>query len=203
MESVIEIQSMGDVELAKPEDWIKINIPAIKTGEPTKIDPRQNGETLWENRHSKSKLLAERALDANKFECLYQGDPTSQEGLLYNPFGEYDSEELKHAVIIGKGNVTDPADRGDNYNCSICYDKSESFIYVTDVYYSQERLSIAEEKIPLMLEANQTRYSYVEGNAAGDYFSVNLQKRIEIGYYLMDLFLLKSGIMTMILLMII
>lgn len=169
---VLEVKSMDDFNVGA--DWYFVNFPAIKEDDPTDLDPREYGEALWPEKHSVEKLEAERKLDRLLFECMNQGNPQTKEGLLYDEFDEYD--EIT-AQIIGKGNVTDPADKGDNYNCSVCYDKSPDKIYITDVYYSQARLKIAEDEIPLMLERNGTRYSYVEGNSAGSYFSQNLQEK--------------------------
>jgi hypothetical protein len=49
---------------------------------------------------------------------MYQGHPSSKEGLLYGDnFMEYD--ELPRDIVRW-GNYTDTADMGDDYLCSIC-----------------------------------------------------------------------------------
>ena len=87
------LESGQDVlELAEsiPSDhFIKINFEAIKESAPTLLDPREIGESLWEERHSVEKLEATRQLDAAKFEALYQGNPKPKEGMLYSDFKTY------------------------------------------------------------------------------------------------------------------
>lgn len=82
-EKVIDIKTWEDVANIPPGAWVRINFEALKTSAPTEIDPRQPGEALWENRHSRLKLEAQKALDPVQFQCLYQGNPGSAEGRLY------------------------------------------------------------------------------------------------------------------------
>ena len=57
------------------------------------------------------KLIKDRTLDPEKFECMNQGNPTSQEGLLYYPFKTY----LRLPEIRERKNYTDSADSGVDY----------------------------------------------------------------------------------------
>ena len=129
--------------------WYKINFEAIKDSNPTQIDNRQYGEVLWSDKHNYKKLNDSRKLDIERFNCLYQGDPVSKEGLLYTPFKTY-STLPEH--ITSRKNYTDIADKGNDYMCSICYvTDSENKCYVIDVIYTQEPYEITEKTIPLML----------------------------------------------------
>ena len=68
------------MDTCENETYMLLNLVG-EVGEPTELDPRQEGEALWPERYSKEELLAAKALDPVQFECLYQGFPTSAEGL--------------------------------------------------------------------------------------------------------------------------
>ncbi|MCP4372641.1 MAG: terminase, partial [Deltaproteobacteria bacterium] len=95
-ENVVEITDIAQIKDIDSNSWVKINFEAIKTGNPTPIDPREAGEPLWPERHSKEKLLEDRALDPEKFECLHQGNPKPKEGLLYSKFLTYTEYPTDH-----------------------------------------------------------------------------------------------------------
>ncbi|MCP4052785.1 MAG: terminase, partial [Mesoflavibacter sp.] len=119
MGKVKELKSL-DQAINKPlkhDEWYKVNYEAIKQSGPTEIDTRNEGEPLWDSRHNKQSLLATMAMDVEKFNCLYQGNPESKEGLLYGPFKTY--KELPELKI--KKNYTDTADTGQDNLCSVCY----------------------------------------------------------------------------------
>lgn len=79
-ETIIDVKCWADLEDVTPGAWVRINFEGLKTGEPTEIDPREPGAALWESRHSKQKLEAQKALDPVQFQCLYQGNPGSRRG---------------------------------------------------------------------------------------------------------------------------
>ena len=85
-EKVIKATKWSDFEDVPDGTWVLVNFEAIKTGEPTEIDPRQKGEALWPERHSLERLLSMKAIDPVGFQCLYQGNPENAEGRLYEPF---------------------------------------------------------------------------------------------------------------------
>jgi len=174
-EEVIIVTSFSQLENTDPSKWYKINFEAIKTGEPTEIDPRKRGEPLWPERHSLENLLKAKALDPEKFESLYQGNPRPAAGLLYRRFKEYDELPDK---IIKIGNYTDTADTGKDKLCSVCYDRgSDDLIYITDVYYTDEPMEITEPATAKMLDKNGTRESDIESNNGGRGFARNVKKQ--------------------------
>jgi len=85
-EDVVVIRSWSDIDKVPFGGWALVNFEAIKMGAPTEIDPREPGEPLWPERHSLDKLEGIKAIDAVGFQCLFQGDPGSAEGKLYQPF---------------------------------------------------------------------------------------------------------------------
>ena len=168
-------RSMSDLDELGESEWLYLNFEAIKSGEPTEIDPRSVGEALWEERHSAELLASKRALDPLRFECMYQGHPSSREGLLYgDSFVEYDSLPRD---IVRKANYTDTADTGDDYLCSVCYEvDTDGVIYVTDVVYSREPMEVTERLVSDMLERNATRHALVESNTGGRGFARSVQR---------------------------
>jgi predicted phage terminase large subunit-like protein len=66
--------------LKHQDGWTIIKYEAIKTGEPTEMDPRQPGEALWPERHSVDRLLDRSAKNPYAFEALYQQNPSPKGG---------------------------------------------------------------------------------------------------------------------------
>jgi len=176
-EEVIEITSVAQIKDVPKNAWVKINFEAIKTSEPTELDPRNKGEALWENRHNLEGLKEKRNLDRLKFECLYQGNPETKEGRLYSEFKTYTS--LPNTV--SKKAYVDTADEGTDYLCAICYEKgNDGLIYVTDVLYSQRPMEYTEPATAQMINRNQTRLTRVESNNGGKGFARNIKKLVTI-----------------------
>lgn len=173
-EKVNVITSLDDLDSFNPNEWMKLNFEAIKSSEKTSIDERAVGEALWENRHSIEKLTEERRIDPNKFECLHQGNPTSKEGLLYS--GEWRTYDHIPDNVTKKGNYTDTADAGNDYLCSVCYDRVGDDIYITDILYTMDSMEATEVMLPKMLNDNGTKQADFESNNGGRYFAINIQK---------------------------
>lgn len=169
-EMVVEIKSWDQIDTLKSEQWLLLNFEAIKQSQPTEIDPREIGAPLWEAHHNKNLLKEKRKLDPIRFDCMYQGHPSSQEGLLYgNRFTTY--TELP-SDVIRYANYTDTADTGDDYLCSVCYATDHAGkIYVTDIVYSRERMEVTERTVTAMLEANLRYDVLVESNNGGRGFA--------------------------------
>ena len=165
-------EELGDVD---GDTWVALNFEALKVSEPTEIDPRAVGQSLWEQRHSAALLASKRRLDPHKFECLYQGNPSTREGLLYGDgFATYTTLPKE---IVRYANYTDTADMGDDYLCSVCYAvDSDGVIYVTDVVYSREPMEVTEKLVSQMLNHSATRVATIESNNGGRGFARVLQR---------------------------
>ena len=174
-EKVVDLTEWSQLESVEPDTWVALNFEALKVGEATEIDPRERGESLWEQRHSAALLASKRRLDPVKFECLYQGNPTTAEGLLYGKnFATYNALPRD---IVRYANYTDTADMGEDYLCSVCYavDRAGA-IYVTDVTYSSLPMEQTEKLVADMLNGAQTRLAVVESNNGGRGFARVLQQ---------------------------
>ena len=191
-EEIIYVKSWNDIDEAPKNAWILINFPAIKTSDPTELDPREQGEPLWPKKHSLTELEAIRSLDPVNFECLYQGDPGSAEGRLYSEFKTYTNKE-DYGTFIRRGAMIDPAGRGTDFHCSVTYDVYKSsttmfnevtkkwenilFALVTDIVFTDEGTEVTEPMTVRQLAMNSTQVAHIESNNGGDAFADNISKR--------------------------
>lgn len=76
---------LGGRILAKEKDWEVIIFPAIKTKDYSPYDHRQEGEALWEEKHSRERILEQKAKSEATFNALYQQDPKPNENVLVHP----------------------------------------------------------------------------------------------------------------------
>ena len=104
------------------------------------------------------------------FETMYQGNPSSAEGVLYGDrFATYDKLPER---TIKKGNYTDTADSGEDYLCSVCYETgTDDTIYITDVLYTPLGMEATEPLVAAMLQRNGTRTARIESNNGGRGFA--------------------------------
>ena len=191
-EIVRKVTSREELDNIDPSTWIYLNFEAIKTGEPTDLDPREDGEPLWESKHSLSKLLAQRELDPVQFNCLYQGNPGGAEGRLYGAFKTY-TDKSEWGRLVRRGNYTDVADKGNDYLVSVCYDICDAgrklwneqkqryepllFALVTDIVMTQEDTEITTNTVPDMLNRNDTQRAWIESNNGGSQFERTIARR--------------------------
>lgn len=173
-ERVRPLTAWSQLDAPPPDEWLHLNFEALKSSPPSEIDPRQPGEALWEAQHGAALLRAKRRLDPVQFEALYQGHPSTREGLLYGSgFAEYD--ELPRE-IVRRGNYTDTADTGDDYLCSLSYAVSaEGEIYITDAVCTREPMEVSEPLVAQMLIRSGTRQAAVESNNGGRGFARAIQ----------------------------
>lgn len=177
---VHEINDLSELETLNlnQDEWVKVNFEAIKTFDPTPIDPRQKGEALWAGKHSVAKLTSAKEMDKEKFECLYQGNPSSAEGLLYSAFktvGKYPPLKIVK-------NYTDTADTGKDKLCSIVYgvplDAVDKHLYVLDVLYTDEPMEITEPLTIDLLNNNKVNKAKIESNNGGRGFARIVKKGV-------------------------
>lgn len=177
-ETVYDLKSVDDISLIEPRAWIRINFEAIKETPPTGLDVRRLGEVLWSERHSIELLIEKKNLDPKVFDALYQGRPSNKEGLLYGNFKTY---QVVDSPVVKRGNYTDPADKGNDFLCSICYNLCEDGnIYITDLIYTQESMESTEPMVAQMLIDSQTECCVIESNNGGRGFSRSVVRLVGI-----------------------
>jgi len=176
-ENVIVAEKWEDLENIPRGAWIKVNFQAVKDGDKTEIDDREQDEPLWEQRHNYEKLMEDKALDPNNFEALYQGNPVPKEGFLYNTDNWNTYTQLP--ATEDRRNYTDTADKGKDKLCSICYHFHENKIYVTDIYYTADPMEITEPAVAEMLNSNNTKTADIESNNGGRGFARNVDAQTD------------------------
>ncbi|MFI3259514.1 MAG: phage terminase large subunit [Rikenellaceae bacterium] len=167
--------SFDQIETLPPNHWLYLNFEAIKSTSPSELDPREIGEALWPSRQSIELLCEKRALDPLRFECMYQGNPSTKEGLLYGD--NFECYERLPDGVLRRENYTDTADMGDDYLCSVCYAVGrDSLIYVTDVVYTREPMEVSEPLVAQMLRDEGTTLATIESNNGGRGFARSVQR---------------------------
>lgn len=185
LEPCVELREWADVDRVPDGGWLHLHFEAIKSGQPTEIDPRRAGESLWSERQSVELLEAKRRLDPMRFEAMYQGRPTSRGGLLYGDgFSEWDTLP-DH--IVRRANYTDTADLGDDYLCSVSYAvDADGVVYVLDVVYSREPMEVTEHLVADMLQRSEVRSALIESNNGGRGFARAVQRlvpRVKVDWF--------------------
>lgn len=192
-EEVKEIHNWSDLEDVKDTTWVKLNFPAIKVGPPTELDPRKEGEPLWPEMHSLQSLIDVRKLDPVKFECLYQGNPDSQEARLYHDFKTY-IDKNDYGKLIRVGCCVDVADEGEDDTVSITYEIRQSeqkyynenkrrfenilFALVTDIIATSENMEVTQVIVPAQINREGVQRAWIEANNGGSGFEKVVRKKV-------------------------
>jgi predicted phage terminase large subunit-like protein len=176
LEEVVTVTTWAELEDAIERDvWVKLNFQAIKTSDPTDIDPREKNEALWPERHSYKKLMKSKAKDPVKFDALYQGNPLNKKGRLYSKFKTYSE---KPTTIMRKS-YCDTADTGTDNLLDITYDiDSAGYCYIVDVYYTNEPAEVTQPGMVKHLEKNNVSLSDIESNNGGRIFAMNIKNQV-------------------------
>lgn len=193
-EEVIDFTSWEDLKHKDNSKWLRINFEALKTTPPNDIDPREIGDALWEERHSRKRLEAMRALDPVQFECLQQGNPSSAEGRLYTTFKTY-VDPSEYGKLVRKGCYVDVADEGDDYLSAATYDiyvspneaynerkqRFEPIVYalITDIEFTQANTDVTTLTVPNMINRNGTQKAWIESNNGGSGFEKVVRKKVK------------------------
>lgn len=166
-------------EATNPDGWVVVIFQALKEDAPTDYDPRQPGEALWEERHSRHKLEQIRKRNPPVFDSLYQQDPKPREGLMYS-FG-FTTYAVKPATLytIRKAYV-DTADTGSDYLCAIIYDETEIGNFIVDVLYTQRPMEYTEPELARRLTKYGVEKCIVESNNGGRSFQRAVEKQCRL-----------------------
>lgn len=192
-EDVIEVERWEDFQDIPHGSWVLVNFEAIKTGLPTEIDGREQGQALWPDRHSLERLLDAKRLDPVGFQCLYQGDPGSAEGRLYQPFKTW-IEKSDWGTFVRSGCYVDVADEGDDFLFAASYDIYRSdnqiwnehnkrfepliFALITDVEFTDQSTEVTTVTVPAMINRNGVQKAWIESNNGGSQFEKTVKKKV-------------------------
>ena len=159
--------------IENPQGWLLVSFPAIQNRPPSEQDPRVEGEPLWPERHSLSKLLEIKGRSPTVFESLYQQNPQPSQGLMYEEFTCYtDLPSRSYSVAY-----IDAADSGADYLCALFYKEAEDGNYITNVLYTKDPMEVTETTLTYMLQQHQVERCHIESNNGGNLFVSNLQQR--------------------------
>ena len=156
-----------------PQGWTLISFPAIQNKPPSELDPRAEGEPLWPERHSLSKLLEIKERTPTVFESMYQQNPQPSQGLMYEEFTCYTELPYRSQSVA----YIDAADNGADYLCALFYKEAEEGNYIIDVLYTKEPMEVTETTLTYMLQQHQVERCHIESNNGGGLFVSNLQQR--------------------------
>ena len=174
------LREQGEYDpINNPDGWVVVTYKAIKEGVPTDYDPRQEGEALWEERHSKEKLEATRKRNPHVFESLYQQNPKPAEGLMYDSgFAEYGIRPA--TKYCERKSYVDTADTGADYLCAIIYDETELGNYLVDVMYTQRPMEYTEPALARLLTRHTVQECIIESNNGGRGFARAVEKQCRL-----------------------
>lgn len=157
------------LESEDKDEWLEVKLKAYD---------EDKKEMLCENvlSYKRFKTL-ERELDRNIFLANYQQEPVDSEGRLYKTLLTY-KEKPEFEEIIG---YVDTADRGKDYLASIVAGKKDNQLYILDIYYTKDDMTITEIELSKRLHELQQKYNMpinikIEGNNGGSNFARTIEK---------------------------
>lgn len=115
-------------------------------------------------------------LDSHIWGANYMQKPVDLEGGLYGKFNTYDAVDPdKFERVL---NYTDTADEGDDYLGSISGGTMGRYLYVTDMYYTQDAMEKTEPELARRLQFNGVRECLIESNNGGRGFARNVIRHL-------------------------
>ncbi|WP_294378968.1 phage terminase large subunit [uncultured Clostridium sp.] len=169
----------GTILKREPKNWKVVVFPAIKIGPPTEEDPREEGEALWESKHSLERLLAIKKQNSHVFESLYQQNPKPAEGLLFSTesLKRFKLSDIKNMKRDGVVAAIDVADKGEDFYCMLIGEIINKKIYIVDCIFTQEPVEKTEPLTIAMLDKYRPNKCRIESNGAGEMYCRNLKKQ--------------------------
>lgn len=147
------------------DKWTVLSLPSIK----------YDGTALWPFKHTLEELREIEATNPIVFERQHLQNPMPIQGRLYKSFKTYDYDHLPIEATIVK-NVTDTADTGEDFLCSISYAPTPHGYYLRDVYYTQQGMEITETETAKQLSKFNVLEARIESNNGGRGFARNVER---------------------------
>jgi len=138
----------------------------------------ENGKSLCEDLYSTKDLQEKkRTLDTSFWMANYEQVPVDIQGALYGKFKTYDAvDESRFERII---NYTDTADQGSDSLSSLSGGIIDGYIYITDIYYTDEPMEVTEPELARRLDLYRVRESIIESNNGGRGFARNVISKLK------------------------
>lgn len=135
-----------------------------------------DGKMLEPTIMSKTKLAEVRkTLSPEILKANYYQEPMDIQGRLYTNFDEW--TVLPESTI--RYSNTDVADQGKDYLCTINWFKHDDRVYITDVYYSNERAEVTEPQVAKMITADEITEAEFESNNGGKGYARNIERELK------------------------
>lgn len=160
----------------EPDEWYRITMPVI-------TDDVMLCDSLL---HKKDYEDIKRVADENIFAANYLMERLDLKGRLYNNLLTYDKLPVDvngNSLATQTFNYTDTADEGDDWLCSICAEKYESLIYLTDILFTKVGQEITEPETAELLERAETKQAMIESNNGGRGFARNVIRHLKDNEY--------------------
>lgn len=118
---------------------------------------------------------AKKTLDPNILKANYYQQPVDIEGRLYKGFEEWTTLPQ----VSQTRNYTDVADQGKDYLCSINWFEYDHKVYITDIYYSNDKAEITEPSVAKMLTSQNITVAEFESNNGGKSYARNIERELK------------------------
>lgn len=123
-------------------------------------------------------LLKTQEMNPDIAEANYNQTPIEIKGRLYGAFKTWDVLP----EFNKKYNITDTADTGSDFLCSIDFIEYQQEAYITDIVFTDEKMEITEELVANMLVNDKVNESTMESNNGGRGFARNVERIIKEKY---------------------
>ena len=146
------------------DKWEVLSLPSIN----------EDGTPLWEFKHTLDDLKIIRGTtpqSINVFDKQYGQNPQPLEGLLYKEFKTY--TDLPNEIV---NCYIDTADEGSDYLCAIATVSYNGLVYIKDVLYTQEPMTVTEQLTVDFLNKNDVNNCRIESNNGGAAYARNVER---------------------------
>jgi predicted phage terminase large subunit-like protein len=124
----------------------------------------------------------EKVMEPLIFSANYKMKRLDVKGLLYGNLKTYDdfpTNDKGEYLPRTRKSWCDTADQGTDYLCHIIADICKDFVYIVDVYYTKEDVTITEERIADKIIEFSPTDSIFESNAGGHAIAMHIKKILE------------------------
>lgn len=140
---------------------------------------QDDGTMLCESLLSKEDYeLKIKEMNIDIAEANYNQTPIDVKGRLFSTFKTWD----KLPEYTKKYNITDTADTGSDFLCSIDFIEYDNEAYITDIVFTDEKMEVTEELVANMLVNDNVNVSNIESNNGGRGFARNVERIIKEKY---------------------
>ena len=126
--------------------------------------------------NEKSMLLKSTGMNRDIMLANYQQEPIDIKGRLYHDFNTYKPSEVTPEPDDVIFSVTDTADKGTDFLCTIVYFVRDGIVYVLDAIYTDSPMEITEKLVADTLDAKNVLVAYTEANNGGRLFARNVRR---------------------------